>query len=145
MPSHIKLIGTLLISLMMLHVKPALSDLVIIINADRPVDALKHEEVVNIFMGRYRKLADGKTVLPLDIKDEAELRSDFYRLLLDKNLAEINAYWARLIFSGRITPPTLLNTQQDVINNISENIDSIGYIDRKNLNQKVKAVYSFQE
>jgi hypothetical protein len=134
-----------LMALLMFAITPARAELVVIVNVDRDIDYLSHEEVVNIFMGRYRKLAEGISLQPLDIKGDAPERRDFYAKLLDKSLAEINAYWARLIFSGRTSPPLALTNQSEVIERIAHDSNAIGYVERKNLNAQVKIVFTLPE
>lgn len=127
---------------LLLTALPAQAELVVIVNSDVKVDKLTRNDVINIFMGRYRKFPDGSTVQPLDIKGESIERQDFYKKLLDKNLADINAYWARLIFSGRIAPPLKLGTQYDILERVTNDPAAIGYMERSGLNAKVKVVYS---
>lgn len=123
----------------------ARGELLVIVNAGRGVEYLSHEEIINIFMGRYRKLPDGGYVQPLDIKGDAPERRDFYKKLLDKSLAEINAYWARLIFSGRTSPPAVLDTQREVLEKIAHDPTVIGYIERSRLDDRVKVVHTLPE
>lgn len=130
---------------LLLTAPPAQAELVIIVNTDVKIDKLTRNDVINIFMGRYRKFPDGSSVQPLDIKGESIERQDFYKKLLDKSLADINAYWARLIFSGRTAPPLALGTQHDVLEKIANDPATIGYIERSGLNAKVKVVYSLPQ
>ncbi len=136
--------GSLLTALLLIGM-PAWSEQVVIVNASRAVDLLSQDEVVNIFMGRYRKLADGTIVYPLDLRGDSDARRNFYRKLLDKDLAEINAYWARLVFSGRTTPPAMLDNQQAVVNKVAADAAVIGYVDSEYLNSRVKVVYRLPE
>ena len=69
------------------------------------------------------------------------MRSSFYRKLVDKSVAEINAYWARLLFTGRATPPRVLSSDPLVVKSVRENLDAVAYVDSKNLDGKVKVVY----
>lgn len=124
---------------------PAWSEQVVIVNANRAVDAISQDDVINIFMGRYRKLPDGTIVYPLDLHGDSDERRNFYRKLLDKDLAEINAYWARLVFSGRTTPPAMLDSQQAVVNKVAGDAAVIGYVDSQYLNPRVKVVYRLPE
>ena len=127
---------------LLLTALPAQAELVVIVNTDVKIDKLTRNDVINIFMGRYRKFPDGSSVQPLDIKGESIERQDFYKKLLDKSLADINAYWARLIFSGRTAPPLKLDTQHDVLEKVTIDPTAIGYMERSGLNAKVKVVYS---
>lgn len=124
---------------------PARADLVVIVNAGSGVEHLSREQVVNIFMGRYRRLPDGTAAQPLDIGGESAEFRDFYRKLLDKGPADINAYWARLVFSGRTVPPQAVPSQLEVLGRVASEPGAVGYVERKNLNNRVKAVYALPE
>lgn len=124
---------------------PSQAELVVIVNAGRTIEHVSQEDVVNIFMGRSRKLSDGMAVQPLDVKGDALERKEFYKKLLDKSLADINAYWARLIFSGRTSPPFAVDTPQGVLDRIARDSTTIGYIGRNLVNNQVKVVYAFPE
>jgi len=86
-------------------------------------------------MGRYRKLPDGATALPLDQDTESPVRRAFYRLLLDKSLEEINSYWARLVFAGRTMPPKEISGPNEVLERVANDPHAIGYLDRSQLSR----------
>jgi ABC-type phosphate transport system substrate-binding protein len=113
------------------------ADLVVIANTGSGFDKLTRDEAVNIFMGRYKKLPSGITALPMD---ESSQKAAFYRMLVGKELAEIQSYWARLIFSGQSSPPRLMDDPNEVIETVSNNKGAIGYIDRKKVTARVKVV-----
>lgn len=123
----------------------ARADLVVVVSADSGITKLSREEVVNIFMGRYRRLPDGAMAIPLDIGGDTPEREAFYQKLVGKSLPEINAYWARLIFSGRTTPPEEVSSQREVLARVARDPVAIGYVDRASLNSKVKVVYELPQ
>lgn len=130
---------------LMLHALPASAEVVVVVNARNGIDRLSRQEVVNIFMGRYRKFPDGATARPLDMNIESAERRIFYKKLLDKNLDEINAYWARLVFSGRTSPPAQSKSREQLLTELASDPNAIAYIDRKDLGANVKVVYSLPE
>lgn len=123
---------------------PAHAGLVVIVSATSPVEHLSRDDVINIFMGRYRKLPDGSMAYPLDVNDESPERREFYKKLLDKSIAEINAYWSRLMFSGRTTPPKSLPAQ-DVLDTVARAPGTVGYVDRGKVRSSVKVVYELPD
>lgn len=116
------------------------ADLVLIAHRHAPVDNISRDEAVNIYMGRLRRFPSGESVQPLD----GPAKAQFYRLLVNKELADINAYWARLVFSGRTSPPRLLDRNQAIVEYVSANPDAIGYIDRADLNAGVKVILDME-
>ncbi len=112
-------------------------DLVLVVHPQSGVETLSRNQVINIYMGRHRQLPSGIAALPVDLAPE---REDFYLLLTDKTLAEINAYWARLIFSGRASPPRQAQSTEELLDLVANNRGAIGYVRRSDLNNQVKAV-----
>ncbi len=109
-------------------------ELAIIGNRKNHAKTLLPNQVQDIYMGRKHAFPDGKIALPID---QASLRSDFYEKLTTKPIAQINAYWARIMFSGQSSPPMILPDDSSVIKAITENEGAIGYINKANINKHV--------
>jgi len=121
----------------------ALADVVVVVDAKSGVERLTLDEVINIFLGRHRKLPTGVAALPIDQPIAGGLRAEFYRKLADKDLAEINAYWARLYFSGKTRPPLQANSANEVFAHVVGNPGGVGYLERSQVDARVKVVLSF--
>jgi len=120
-----------------------LADVVVVVDARSGVERLSQEEVINIFLGRYRKLPTGITALPIDQPLAGGLRAEFYRKLADKDVSEINAYWARLYFSGKTRPPLQANSASEVLAHVLGNPGGVGYLERSQADARVRIVLSF--
>lgn len=83
-------------------------------------------------MGRSRSFPEGNYALPLDLNP---LRSEFYFKLTGRPVEQINAYWARIMFSGQASPPIMLPDEQTLLKTIRENTDAIGYIDSNQVDE----------
>ena len=118
----------------------ARAELVVVVDAKAGIDQLSRDEVINIFLGRYRKLPSGIAAIPVDQTASTESRALFYRRLVDKGLSEINAYWARLHFSGKTTPPAQVSSAAEVIAHVVFTPGGIGYIERSQADSRVKIV-----
>lgn len=121
------------------------AELVVVVNVGSPISQLSRQEVINIFMGRYRSMANGNPIQPLDAADNSVERKEFYWRLVGKNLAEINAYWARLTFSGKTKAPYRLAGPEQVLAELVQNKDAIGYMERYAIDERVKVVYSMPD
>ena len=131
----------LLTILLILHASSASAELVVVVNAHSGVERLTRDEVVNIFMGRYRQLPSGIPALPIDQPLTQPARARFYRLLVDKDTSEINAYWSRLIFSGKTSPPRQAESVSEVLEWLAKQKGAIGYIERSQVTPQVKIVF----
>ncbi|MEO8159370.1 MAG: hypothetical protein ABI648_16345 [Betaproteobacteria bacterium] len=129
--------SVLIAGLLVLGPAHAAGDLVVITNAGNGVEKLTRDEVVNIFMGRYKKLPSGMAALPVDESGE---KAAFYRALLGKELPEIQSYWARLVFSGQGSPPRQMDNADEVLETIINNKGAIGYVDKKKVSSRVKVL-----
>lgn len=119
------------------------ADLVLVANSESGIERLTQSEVVNIYLGRYRRLPTGKTATPIDLSENTESKATFYRQLVDKNLAEINAYWSRLVFSGKTRPPQQVETVDEALEFLANNLNALAYIDRTAVNSKVTIVFEW--
>jgi ABC-type phosphate transport system substrate-binding protein len=127
--------------LMLMPVMAQGEDMVVVANPHSGIDSLSREEVINIYLGRYRQLASGVSAQPVDSPATHPDKARFYQLLVSKDLAEINAYWSRLIFSGRTTPPRAAKSEEDLLNIIRRTPGAIGYVDRSKIDGRVVLVY----
>ncbi|OHZ01144.1 hypothetical protein [Salinicola sp. MIT1003] len=121
---------------------PASADIAVVVNAGSGIDRLTRSDVVNIFMGRYRKLPTGNVALPVD---SSSLKARFYRALVDKDLAEINSYWARLVFSGEASPPQQIVSIGDVHQLVIQNMNALSYVDSSQVPADMHVVLTLSE
>ncbi|MEQ8803101.1 MAG: phosphate ABC transporter substrate-binding protein [Haliea sp.] len=115
------------------------AELVVIMHPDSALPSLSRQAIVNIFMGRHFRLPGGGAVVPVDNQC---CREQFYRDLVDKTLPEINSYWARLVFSGRGSPPQKISTDAEMLDLVSQNPGVIGYVERSVVDARVTVVYA---
>lgn len=115
--------------------------IVVVINADSNIEQLTKEEVINIFLGRFRQFSAGTTAQPIDQMDQTK-RALFYKKLVGKELADINSYWARLIFSGKTKPPRQANNVEDLIRLINTVPGAVGYMEISEINSNVKVAFT---
>ena len=66
---------------------------VVVVNVASAITRLSQDDVVNIFLGRYRRLPTGDTAIPIDQPENTAVRAEFYRKLVNKEPNEISAYW----------------------------------------------------
>jgi hypothetical protein len=118
---------------------------VLVTSTKTGITHLSQDEVTHIYLGRYRRLASGMTAEPLDQPADTVLKARFYRQLVDKSLAEINAYWARLIFSGKTQPPRTVSNSEDAIQFVLSHPGAVAYIDRAKADGRVVVIFEIRE
>ncbi len=142
--SALKLILILLLLLASAGYSDALkasNDFVVIANLQAGIDKMSKDEVINVYMGRNRKLASGINAQPLDIETPLGEKANFYNVMVNKELSEISSYWARLLFSGQGSPPRQVSTAEQALDLVSNSKGAIAYIDRKKIDKRVKIVF----
>lgn len=127
--------------LLILPVGSALAELVVVVNARNGVAVMTRNEIINIFFGRYRQFFNGVEAQPVDLVDSHPDRARFYSGLVGKDVSEVNAYWSRLIFSGRTQAPPRLNNPDEVLKWVSSHPGGIGFVELSKADARVRVVY----
>jgi hypothetical protein len=134
----------LLGSICWLLIQPAAevhAELVVVVNARCGVAAMTRNEVINIFFGRNRQYFNGIEVQPVDLTDTHPDRRRFYDLLVGKDLSEVNAYWSRQVFSGRMRPPAKASSSEEVLKWVMSHPGGIGFVDLAKADARVRVVF----
>jgi len=113
---------------------------VVIVHPDSLVRSLTRDEVINLFMGRQKRLPSGLVVVPIEQAEPPGTRARFYQLLVGKDLPDINAYWARLLYSGQAQPPRQAASAEAVLELVASNKAAIGVVDSARVDRRVRVV-----
>lgn len=138
--SQAKLPSLLALALALALPVSARADLVLIVHPAAEAGGMTQKDAVNIYMGRLRAFPSGQAAQPLDLPADLPEKRQFYRQLVGKELADIDAYWARLLFSGRTKPPRAVRDQDEMLELVSRNPQAIGYVARSKVDGRVKVV-----
>jgi ABC-type phosphate transport system substrate-binding protein len=123
-----------LVALPLAHADGA-QTLVVIVNPAIGVQHLSRREVLDIFLGRYRSFPSGSSALPIDLDVSSNERKQFYQVLAHKEPSDMSSYWARLTFSGKISPPFSVADAHAAIDLVANNQNAIAYVDRAAVEQ----------
>jgi ABC-type phosphate transport system substrate-binding protein len=104
-------------------------DITVIANGNNEMGTLTRKQIADIYMGRITSLPNGSIPLPLDYQGDPAVRSRFYLSITGKNMAQINAYWARLSFTGQGNPPRRLADKAAILQVVGKNPGAVGYVD----------------
>ena len=114
-------------------------EVVVILNPANSV-TLTPKDISNLFLGKTSTFPDGKPARALSLQDGSAVRDEFNRKFLKKTNQQLDAYWASLIFTGRVTPPRQVATEADVRAQVETNRDAIGFVRESVAGDKVRAV-----
>ena len=113
---------------------------VIVVNNSVAVSSITVDVAANIFLGKVDELPGGIRMVPIDQEDGQKARTEFYSKVVKKDAAQLNAYWSRLIFTGKGEPPKKVADNTDVLALVAANPNIIGYVDASAVNSTVKVL-----
>ena len=119
----------------------AFADVAVIVNPSNS-NALDKNEIKKIYLGKSKSFADGVKVNPVNQNGNSVV-DEFNNKVVGKSSSQLNAYWSKLVFTGKGTPPEKLDSDQAVIDFVVSNADSIGYIDSAKVSDAVKVIATF--
>jgi len=115
-------------------------DLVVVVSARSPVEALRPDQVAAVFLGQAPRFPNGAVATALDQPLGSAERDQFYLRVTGKTPALLKAYWSKLVFTGRGQPPRELEGNAAVRKAVAEDPTMVGYIQREALDPTVRAV-----
>jgi|SRR6478735_7821741 len=136
--SIIKTIVVAVSSVMLASVSQA--EIAIIVNNSVAVPSISVEVAANIFLGKVNELPGGIRMVPIDQEDGQKAHAEFYNKVVKKDAAQLNAYWSRLIFTGKGEPPKKMADNADVLALVAANPNIIGYVDASAVTSSVKVL-----
>ncbi|MGB3623540.1 MAG: phosphate ABC transporter substrate-binding protein [Ketobacter sp.] len=119
----------------------ASAEVVVVVNSASAVQQASASEIQQVYLGKRNDIG-GASLTPVDVSEGSEIRTIFYDKVIDKDPAQLNAYWSRLIFTGKGIPPKQYFDEAEVVEVILENEDSIGYIDAAGVTEGLRVIYT---
>jgi hypothetical protein len=114
-------------------------EVVVILHPSNSV-TLTPKDISNLFLGKTSTFPDGKPARALSLEDGSAVRDEFNRKFLKKTNQQLDAYWASLIFTGRVTPPRQVATEADVRAQVEARRDAIGFVRESSAGDKVRTL-----
>jgi ABC-type phosphate transport system substrate-binding protein len=124
----------------MLISSASFAEIAIIVNNSVSVPSISLDQAANIFLGKVNELPGGIRMVPIDQEDKQKAYAEFYSKVVKKDAAQLNAYWSRLIFTGKGEPPKKMADNTDVLALVAANPNIIGYVDASAVNSSVKVL-----
>ena len=137
----IKLIkaSALSVALLLSSTATVFADIAVVVNLENKSD-LDVVMVRKIFLGKLKSFPNGNAVATFDLPDANPARAEFNKTILRKSESRLNSYWARMLFSSKAKPPTLLNSADDVKAAVASNINAIAYLNEDDVDASVRVL-----
>ena len=95
---------------------------------------LGRDDVADLFLGKR------PGYVLIDLPDTSPLYAEFYRKATRRDVAQVKAAWARLVFSGRARAPRQLPDAAAVKKAVAADPQAVGYIEKSEVDGSVKVL-----
>jgi ABC-type phosphate transport system substrate-binding protein len=116
------------------------ADVVAVVSSASPVTTLSKSQIADIFLGKSMRFPDGSVAVPLDLKEGAAERDEFYLQFAGKSAAQMKAHWSKVIFTGRGQPPRTVSNGSEARKLLAAAPNAIGYLERSLVDGSVKVL-----
>jgi ABC-type phosphate transport system substrate-binding protein len=116
----------------------ALAEIAVIVSPDN-AQSLSQNDIERIYTGKSTRYPNGDEIEAYNLK-AGSVVDTFNTSLLKRSTAQMNAYWSKLIFTGKGKPLQQVDSEQDMINAIASNPYAIGYVDSSSVTNNVKVI-----
>lgn len=123
----------------------AWADIAVIANRAGKLTRITPGQLSDLYLGRSRSLPDSTSVQVIELTRNSTLRERFFRRINGMTLRQVNAYWARLQFSGQVLPPPALEDETSVLAAIRDNPNAIGYVDAASVDESVRVILTLKD
>ncbi|EJL7830095.1 hypothetical protein NM001_001406 [Vibrio vulnificus] len=104
----------------------AQAEIFVVVSHESSIHQMKQSDVADIYLGRKRIFGQVEITQVLDREDD--VRERFFIRIANMRASQINAYWAKLKFSGRVRAPHLVETDEELLSHLLSNPNAIGYM-----------------
>ena len=118
----------------------ARADIVPVVSIKSGVTTLTKNEIVDIFLRKRFRFPDGQTAEPIDQAEGSAAREQFYNQYAELAPAQLKAFWAKIIFTGRGQPPRSVAGGKEARKLVAADPNAITYLDSSLVDGTIKVV-----
>lgn len=130
------------ISLSLLTINQVNAAVAVIVNP-KNTSIFDKSTIKKIFLGKSKSFENGRPAITLSPEKSSPEREEFNRQVLNKSSNQVNAYWSKMVFTGKGIPPQEMASASEIISAIAANEDAISYVDANDVTDAVKVVATF--
>ncbi|EAT13520.1 phosphate ABC transporter substrate-binding protein [Bermanella marisrubri] len=102
--------------------------------------ALDKDVVQRIYLGKTRAFPGGGEAVPITLPEGSPANADFTQNFLAKSPKQLKSYWAKMVFTGKGTPPREVASAAEMVKLIASNPSLIGFVPAGSADGSVKVV-----
>jgi len=120
----------------------SLADVAVIVHPSN-ASAIDATAVTKIFTGKSKSFSDGTKVGPVSQSSSSAIAKEFNKKALKKSSSQLKAYWSKLVFTGKGTPPKELSNDAAVLKHVASTPNAIGFVSTGSVDGSVKVVQNY--
>ncbi len=120
---------------------PALADVAVIVHPTNQA-AVSDTDIKNFYLGRQKTFSSGETAILLSLEEGNSNRSEFNSKVLGKTDAQLKAFWSKVLFTGKGTPPKDIS-HEEMLKLVATNPNMIGFVDASAVTPDVKVIAKY--
>jgi ABC-type phosphate transport system substrate-binding protein len=114
---------------------PALAiEIAVVVNPKNPATRMFSEQASQFFLGKSTMF------VPLDQAEKSPIRAEFYQKLSGKDISQVKAAWAKIVFTGKGVAPAEMHSTAEVKKAVAADVNAIGYIEKSAVDDSVKTI-----
>lgn len=114
---------------LLLMTTQAFADIYVVVSESSPITTFAVDDVADVYLGRKKVI--GTTYVDQVLDRTGEDRKRFFSAVTNMTESQVNAYWAKLKFSGSMRAPEKVSSEQGLLEKLIENPQAIGYMTKK--------------
>lgn len=129
-------------TLTIMNMSYAIADVAVVVH---PTNDSTFDEgtIKKIFLGKTKSYTNGRSAILISPSNTDIAVEEFNSKVLGKSNSQVKAYWSKILFTGKGTPPQEVDSNGAVISSVASNPDAIGYVDASAVTSDVKVVATF--
>ncbi|MDP4537697.1 phosphate ABC transporter substrate-binding protein [Alkalimonas collagenimarina] len=110
---------------------------VIVVHPSNTAD-ISTDELSRLYLGRTRTFSNGESAVPINLAENQPMRTVFDEKALSRSSAQLKAYWSKLVFTGKGSPPQEADTVDEMVKLVATNPSIIGYVPESAADDRVR-------
>lgn len=117
---------------------PLLAETVVIVVHPSNTADISADELSRLYLGRTRTFSNGESAVPINLAENQPMRTVFDEKALSRSSAQLKAYWSKLVFTGKGSPPQEAETVDEMVKLVATNPSIIGYVPESAADDRVR-------
>ena len=101
-------------------------DIVVVVNANAPVQSLTANQIRDIYLGESRRWR-GVRIAPVDYRGSTTLQGRFLDSVLYMDISAYNNYWIKRAFRDGLKRPTVAVSPREALQAVARSAGGIGF------------------